>query len=137
MGDSGGNWLATTSDLVRFLTALDGSRGRAFFPPRLYQEMLAAPPPPLEVHKNGTHVGLGWDTVRLVDGGVRFSKNGGRAGIMAWLEHLPDGVDWALCYNTSAEKTDDGPKPVTDTRQRVYKAIDDIKNWPAIDLWRN
>jgi hypothetical protein len=80
---------------------------------------------------------LGWDTVREVDGQLRFSKNGGRAGVQAWLEHLPDDVDWAVMFNTSPEKTADVPKPMADTRGRVYKAINEISAWPEIDLWRN
>ena len=47
------------------------------------------------------HVGLGWDTVEeFRNGSYRFSKNGGKPGVQAWLEHLANGIDWALLFNT-------------------------------------
>jgi hypothetical protein len=47
----------------RFLTAPDGSRGASLLKPDVYKDMTAPPPSPLKRRENGTHVGLGWDSV--------------------------------------------------------------------------
>src|SRR5262245_30400412 len=59
--DAAGGWTASAVDMVRFLTALDGSRGKPFLEEKTFKQMIALPPPPLRVRDNGTHVGLGWD----------------------------------------------------------------------------
>ena len=52
----------------------------------------------------GPHVGLGWDTAEVFPNGTyRFSKNGGKPGVEAWLEHLETGIDWALFFNTGRQ----------------------------------
>jgi N-acyl-D-amino-acid deacylase len=38
-----GGWLATPTEMVRFLTALDGSRGERFLPEPMYRTMLSPP----------------------------------------------------------------------------------------------
>ena len=53
-----------------------------------------SPPPPLQPRKDGSHFGLGWDTVLPTSAGVRYGKNGGVAGISTYVEHDPIGVDW-------------------------------------------
>jgi hypothetical protein len=68
--------------------------------------MLAVPPPPVKPNRDGRYVGLGWDAVHRTAEGVRYSKHGGKAGVRAWLEHLPDGVNWALLFNTSDASND-------------------------------
>ncbi len=55
-----GNWLASSVDMVMFMTALDGSRCPSPISNASYQAMLA-PLPPLMVNRpNGSHYGLGW-----------------------------------------------------------------------------
>lgn len=127
MGMSGGNWLATPTDLVQFLTAIDGSRGRPVLSADTDELMFAIPPPPLETRDGAAHVGLGWDTVRLVDGKLRYSKNGGRPGVIAWIEHLPNGVDWAVTYNTGYDKKSPPPHPLERTRSLVTPILQAIE----------
>ena len=128
------NWLASPGDMVRFVTALDGSRGAPFLSKRIYRRMLAPPPPPVTAAPNGKHVGLGWDAVRNLPNGDDYSKNGGKPGVSAWLEHLPNGVSWAFMINTTrADKSD--PNPAREIVRRVNQAIDSTKNWPKINLF--
>jgi hypothetical protein len=71
------------------------------------------------------HVGLGWDTVEeFPNGRYRFSKNGGKPGVQAWLEHLETGIDWAFMFNTGAPK--EGPNPMGQARKMMYQAFDQI-----------
>jgi CubicO group peptidase (beta-lactamase class C family) len=129
------NWLATPTDMVRFLSAVSGTRGEPFLSPRIYRAMVAPPPPPLETRPGAKHVGLGWDAVRNLPSGDQFSKNGGKPGVGAWLEHFPNGVDWAFMINTTSGNKDE-PNPAAEIIRRVGKAIEDHGAWPAIDLFR-
>jgi N-acyl-D-amino-acid deacylase len=129
-----GNWLSTPAEMTRFLSALDGSRGRPFLNRRIVAEMLAPPPPPIKVNRNGSHVGLGWDVVRPMTGGLAFGKNGGKPGVMAWIEHLPGPIDWAVMFNTSKPK-EARQSPAGVVRRRLLEALAEIKAWPEHDLF--
>lgn len=132
-----GNWIASPTDLVRFLAALDSSRGRPFFKPEIVRQMLAAPPPPIKPRHDGSHPGLGWDRVRDGPRGLEFSKNGGKPGVMAWIEHLPDGIDWAVLFNTSKMEQDEGESnPGRELRHQVYAALRELQSWPSVDYFK-
>ena len=128
--------MASAPDLVRFLTALDGSGGKPFLKRKTMAEMLAPPPPPYKKDRRATdiHVGLGWERVKREGKGWQYSKAGGREGVSAWIEHLPEGVSWAVLFNTSIDK--EGSET---SRGAVYKRIREsirqVKNWPARDLF--
>jgi CubicO group peptidase (beta-lactamase class C family) len=128
------NWLATPSDLVRFSSTIAGLRGRPFLSPRVYRMMVAPPPPPIVTRPGAKHVGLGWDAVQNTPRGDRFSKNGGKPGVSAWLEHFPDGVDWAFLINTTRTDKNE-PNPAAELIRRVGRAIEAHSAWPAVDLF--
>ena len=134
MNDAAGGWLGSAPDLARFLTALDGSRGKPFLSEKMTRTMLAPPPPPLKPRENGSYFGLGWDRVRRTEDGFGYAKNGGVHGISTWIEHLPGGVDWVLLVNTSVEHR---AVPMMPTFEKeIPRAIAEVKEWPAIDLFR-
>src|SRR5262249_13713461 len=64
----GGCWLASTVDVTRFLTSLDGTRGKRVLSKKAVEEMLA-PLPSLGKSEDQSHSGLGWDAVRRDAGG--------------------------------------------------------------------
>jgi N-acyl-D-amino-acid deacylase len=120
---SGGNWLATSGDLVRFASAVAGSGGRpTFLQPQTTTLMLSCPRSLQAAGKakpDMPHVGLGWDTAEIFpNGAFLFSKNGGKPGVIAWIEHLTSDIDWALLCNTGAPK--DGPSPLAEARKVMY-----------------
>jgi hypothetical protein len=123
----GGNWVASAPDLVRFLTALDGSRAKPFLKPKTRAKMLAPPPPPFKRVLKATdlHVGLGWERVQRIGKGWQYSKAGGRAGVSAWIEHLPDGGSWAVLFNTSFDKEEAGLMGAA--QKRIPVAIRQVK----------
>jgi CubicO group peptidase (beta-lactamase class C family) len=137
LGHKASNWLATPTDLMRFLTSVDGSRGRPILSPRLRTLMLAVPPAPIKPNAQGRHVGLGWDAVQHTPEGVRYSKNGGKAGVRAWLEHLPGGIDWAFQFNTGEQANPDSKNPaaLTEAARRISEAATSLKRWPDINLF--
>jgi N-acyl-D-amino-acid deacylase len=115
------NWLASAGDLVRFLTALDGTGERPLLSKSTLATMLSPPPPPIKPGRDGGHVGMGWDSVHQFPGGYRFSKNGGKPGIQAWLEHLEFGVDWAVIFNTSPPE---GRHTIGEVRGQMLKIFE-------------
>lgn len=115
------NWLATPTALVRFASAVAGSGGsEPFLGPQLTQQMVSLPPG-IQPGPRGGHVGLGWDRTERVNGGFQFSKNGGKGGVRAWLEHLPYGVDWAVMFNTDPPDKHD---VLSETRNRLLPVFE-------------
>jgi hypothetical protein len=70
-------------------------------------------------------------------GVLRF--NGGRPGVSAWIEHLPEGVDWSVLFNTghAQEEGNEEENPLQDTRKRFYDALKTITQWPSVDYFEN
>src|SRR5262249_38945120 len=130
MTDASGGWLASAPDMARFLTALDGSRGKRFLSEKMTRAMLAPPPRPLKPRKDGSYFGLGWDRVRRTDDGFGYAKDGGLPGVSAWIEHLPGGVNWVLLLNTRVEHSE-VPMMATFGKE-IRRAIAETKKWPEI-----
>jgi CubicO group peptidase (beta-lactamase class C family) len=130
------NWLFTPTEMVLFLTAMAGSRGRPFLSRPSYRAMVAPPPPPIETKPGRPHVGLGWDAVVNTPRGAGFSKDGGKPGVSAWVQHRPDGVSWAFMINTTRANKVEGPNPAAEIRRLVNDALDHQATWPAHDLFR-
>lgn len=136
----GGCWVLSTVDTMRFLTALDSSRGERALSPRIYQQMLA-PLPSLSKKAGTRHNGLGWDIVERSSDGVLYSKNGGVAGIATWMEHLPNGICWAVFFNGNLkdanEDGEDQPRKSAGKKPwpLLRDAIQKIDRWPTHDLF--
>jgi N-acyl-D-amino-acid deacylase len=136
----GGCWVLSTTEAVRFLTSLDGSRGKRVLSEQAYARMLA-PLPSLGRKGGGRHNGLGWDVVERTRAGVRHSKNGGVPGICTYVEHLPDGVCWAAFFNGNLKNAEEGERtrgagakaPWPQIRQVLQK----VERWPAINLFES
>jgi CubicO group peptidase (beta-lactamase class C family) len=123
------NWLAPSGALARFASAVAGSGGGpTFLNPRTMALMLEYPPSLRAAgreQERRAHVGLGWDTVETFPNGTfRFSKNGGKPGVQAWLEHLETGIDWALLFNTGEPK--EASNPLGEARKMMYGAFAQI-----------
>ncbi|HEX4142448.1 MAG TPA: serine hydrolase domain-containing protein [Pirellulales bacterium] len=133
IGPPGGSWLASSVDMARFMAAVDGSRGRPLLDETMMHQMLAPAPPPLRPRKDGSHFGLGWDSVLRTPAGIRWGKNGGVSGISTYVEHDPIGVDWVLLMNGSTRKK--GPKALGHAMKAMRVAIHQIEHWPDRDLF--
>ena len=98
-GTPAGGWILSPSDILRVLMAYDAGK---IVSPASRAAMLAPPVAPLRLRSNGSAFGLGWDVV-LRSGGdpnaVFYGKNGGIQGTSTWIEHRPDGIDFAAFYN--------------------------------------
>lgn len=136
--ESAGGWTISAIDMVRFLTALDGSRGKPLLDKTTFQQMIALPPPPLAPRENGTHVGLGWDNVLLTDKSYACAKDGNWYGMRAFMKRAVDGTNWALLMNASMQPDSEDTKTVRDVVQDLRKHIDQIERFEeSHDLFKD
>jgi N-acyl-D-amino-acid deacylase len=130
-----GNWMASSVDMVKLLTALDGSRVQGISSDS-YRQMIAELPPPMQNDPNGSHFGLGMDSVRMTPQGVMFTKNGGKPGVHCQIMHLPNNTDFCLMFN-GGSSPDGGPaNPLPPTLKAIKAVLNNIKDWPAVDMFQ-
>lgn len=112
-------WIASTLDLVRFITAVDGIET----PPDLLngasRSLMGGPPPWWDGSPGYYGMGWGRDTGRWMHGG-------GMNGALSWIEMRDDGLAFAVLMNTNA---------AGDVPGNVFSWIDAVDDWPDHDLW--
>jgi N-acyl-D-amino-acid deacylase len=134
--DASGGWTASAVDLARMMTALDGSRtGKPFLPDELMNEMMAPPPPPVKSRPDGSHFGLGWDTVKKLPKGNGYQKGGAWPGVRSAVKHRVDGVDTVIVSNALAQLDQLDFQMANDAIREVHEVMNDIKEWPKVDLF--
>jgi N-acyl-D-amino-acid deacylase len=135
-----GNWVASGADLIRFLTALSGSRGKRFFKEQTMDLMFGKPPQPFSKDTSRSWPGLGFG-ISQSPSGLSYFKNGGVAGAGTIIEHIADGnIDLAIWMNTThrGEKIDieeHGPNAMGHARRELHALFKALKSWPEIDLF--
>ncbi|HZY85966.1 MAG TPA: serine hydrolase domain-containing protein [Gemmataceae bacterium] len=135
--DAAGGWTASAVDLALFLTALDGSRQKSVLDEKTFRQMIALPPPPLKARPNGTHVGLGWDSVVLNEPkGFGYYKDGSWFGMRSFMKRNPNGVNWVLLFNASMQPDVDDSRIVGDAVKEVHAAVERMEKYPALDLFK-
>jgi N-acyl-D-amino-acid deacylase len=135
--DASGGWTASVVDLVRILTALDGSRGKPFLSEALRDEMLSPPPAPLKPRENGSWFGLGWDTVQKLPTGVGYTKGGSWPGVRSMIKHRVDGFNTAFLFNALAEPDAVDTQIAGAALRDIQAAIEKQKEWPDLDLFND
>jgi N-acyl-D-amino-acid deacylase len=136
--DAAGGWTASAVDMMRFLTALDGSRGKPVLGEKAFQVMIEPPPPPLKVRPNGTHVGLGWDSVILKEKKeYGYFKDGNWFGMRCFMKRLPNGVTWVLLFNASVQPDATDSRIAADAVKEVRETVDRFDKYPEVDLFKD
>ena len=131
-----GNWMASSVDLVKFLTAIDGSRVQGISR-EAFQQMIAPLPPPLQDQTN--HFGLGMDSVTNGPLGVAYSKNGGKPGVHCQIVHMANGVNYCLQMNggsvqgVAADSND--ANPMGPANRQIKAVLNGVTEWPQIDMF--
>ena len=128
-----GGWLASTVDLLRFVTALDGSR-----PPRLLQAdtlraMVARPA--AAGSSSDVYYGLGWQVLPVKDG-AHWWIGGGFPGTASLLYRYADGVAWVALFNRLPEPRD-GETFHEAVEQTLRKARDAVASGPERDGFKS
>jgi N-acyl-D-amino-acid deacylase len=126
--DSHGGWIASTIDLLRFLTAVDNLPTRPdVLSPASINAMVAAPPAPLW-QNSPFYYGMGW-LVRPSEG--NWWHDGLLQGSTSLLVRTGSGVAWAVLLNTGLV----GTSLSSELDQTIWQAVNEVNGWPSHDLF--
>jgi N-acyl-D-amino-acid deacylase len=128
-------WSTSAVDLVRVLTALDGSRGKPLLADKTIQQMIAPPPAPLKARPDGTYNGLGWPSVTRTGEGFGYAHDGNFHGMRTFMKRTPRGVNWALLFNVSAQPDPADAKMIAQVVQETRQRVEAIEKYPNVDLF--
>jgi CubicO group peptidase (beta-lactamase class C family) len=131
--DAHGGWIASASDLVRFASALDGRRPPRLLKPESIAKIESLSDPPIYMDKGKErHYGLGW--VIVAEPGRKYWYHDGLlAGTRTMLIHSCDGLVMAALFNGQSAANGNFYR---DLDRMLWKAADEVKNWPKGDLWQ-
>ena len=137
--DSNGGWIASAVDLARFAVGFDDPKKCPVLNERSILAMMAPPPGTVGHGPKGkpkeSYYGCGWDVRPVVRQPGKFTKwhSGGLAGTSTLLVCRDDGINWAVLFNSDAEKNGKDFSTLID--EPLHKTADGIKDWPEIDLF--
>ena len=137
MNDEPGGWSASPLDMVRLLTALDGSRGKkTFLSDKTMREMLAPPTKPLKAGPDKTFPGLGFETVYNEPDGFGYFQDGNWHGMRAFMKRTEKGVNWVMMFNASMQPDLVDAKLGQAALKEVHDALGRLREYPRIDLFK-
>jgi CubicO group peptidase (beta-lactamase class C family) len=129
--DSHGAWLASATDLMRFLAVCDGRAGRAdILSPSTLQDMIARPDLP-DWQNASYYYGLGW-SVRPVGNDANWWHTGSLPGTISIIVRASNGLSWVGLFNSRPADADGF---ATELDETFWKAVDGVTEWPATDLF--
>jgi N-acyl-D-amino-acid deacylase len=132
-----GGWSASPVDMVRLLTALDGSRGKkTFLSDKTMRELLAPPAPPLQAGTDKTFPGLGFETVYNEPDGFGYFQDGNWHGMRAFMKRNKNGINWILVFNASMQPDLIDAKLQRAALQEIHDTLDRIREHPQVDLFQ-
>jgi len=120
--DAHGGWIATASDLIRLLTAVDGFDTR---PDLLSQASISAM---TEANGNGLPTyALGW----CVNERNNWWHSGSLPGSSATMVRTQEGLTWCILFNRRSE---DG-NYFKELDKLMWQGIREVSTWPSHDLF--
>ena len=132
-----GGWNVSTVGMVRFLTAIDGSRGnKPFLKKEIFETMIAPPPPPLRPRANGSYPGLGWPVVFKNKDGFGYVHDGLWHGIRTFMKRSPKGINWVLAFNVTMQPDMLDSAIIKSAVQEVRGHVEQFDRYPDIDLFK-
>lgn len=136
MARAAAGWCASPIDMVRLLTALDGSRTKKLLQDKTFDAMVAAPPAPLQKNKDGTYPGLGWPTAGPSGKGYGYLHDGNWPGTRAFMKcNAARGLNWALLFNVSMQPDPVDQGIVSQARQDLQELLEKTEGFPDLDLF--
>jgi len=136
MLEAAGGWSISTVELVKLMTAIDGTRGKPFLSKVMFNTMMAPPPPPIKARANGIYPGLGFYFVQDTGTGLAFSQNGSWHGARAFMKRTPARTSMALACNASMEPDILDMRLVKDAVHKVREAVEKFRDYPDVDLFK-
>jgi N-acyl-D-amino-acid deacylase len=137
--DANGGWISSAVDLVRFAVALDDPKQCPILNEKSIQAMLAPLPGSVGYGPKGnakrTYYACGWNVRRVAGQSRKFTKwhTGMLAGSSTLLVCREDGINWAVLFNSDAEKGGKGFADLIDPL--LHQAANKVNDWPDIDLF--
>ncbi len=128
--DSHGGWIGSAIDLMRFVTAVDGSRTTDFGEPEAVALAVSRPAPPLWVG-TPTYYGMGWN-VRPTGRDAIWWHSGSLEGTVTILVRTREGLAWAALFNS--RPTGSG-KFLGTLVAALSEAANQVDDWPTHDLF--
>jgi N-acyl-D-amino-acid deacylase len=128
--DAHGGWIASAVDLVRFTTAVNGSRQPALLSASSLAATVARPDRE-DAAESVTYYGLGW-MVRPVEDDANWWHTGSLPGTITLLVRTHHGMAWAAVFNTRPRETD---KFRAALDSGLWEAAAAVKQWPEHDLF--
>jgi hypothetical protein len=120
LGAAGG-WIASPAQLLKIVMAVDGMDSKEDILSPETVEMMTS-----NVEQGGSP--YGW---RGVDDNGNWWRTGTLAGTSALVMRQPDGVNFAVVFNSS---TYSGSRFTTEINKAMKKALSSIEEWPNHDL---
>lgn len=121
--DANGGWIASASDLVRFVVAVDGFATKPDVLSPATLQLMVTPPPALN-----SGYGLGW----WVNAEGSWCHTGSLPGSSSLLERTRDGYTWAILLNRRSTHKDYFQELNALIRNNIKK----VREWPAYDLFQ-
>ncbi len=122
-----GGWISSASDLLRFLTSVNGlSLRKDILPAQSIREMTN---PYGSFENNHSRYGMGWE-IAMIDNQPIWFHRGDLPGTTAFLVHSGD-VEFAVLLNGNAGSRENSEYILS----ALVKAANSISDWPEIDLF--
>ncbi len=136
MAKAAAGWCGSPLDMVRFLTALDGSRGKKLLQETTFAAMVAPPPPPMKKNDNGTYPALGWELAGPSGKGYGYAQDGNWPGARTFMKCIhARGLNWALLFNVSMQPDPQDKGIVKEMIRELNTFLDGAERFPDLDLF--
>ncbi len=128
--DSHGGWVASAIDLVRFATALDGSRSPTLLDPVTVDSMVERPDLS-HWSDSAYYYGMGWN-VRPAQWGANWWHFGSQPGTQTLLVRTYHGFAWAALFN---QRQEDASGFISEVDNLMWHGVSSVDRWPSEDLF--
>ncbi|PSK96331.1 CubicO group peptidase (beta-lactamase class C family) [Murinocardiopsis flavida] len=128
--DSGGAWLASAADLVRFASIFDSADSGVLDAAAIKRTFAT---PETGVGSGGSYYGMGWH-VRPVSGGTGRNTwhTGSLPGTSTLLVRTSQNMSWAVLFN---QRDDPSGLSYTSIDGAMWDAVRGVGSWPSHDLF--
>jgi N-acyl-D-amino-acid deacylase len=134
--DSHGGWIASAVDLVRFACAFDDPEHRPVLSPESIAEMFARPEGEAGYGPDGkpkaAYYGLGWSVRPRGEGKANHWHGGRLAGTRSLLVRRYDGLNWAVLFNQSRDRSG---LSYDEIDPALHRGANAVESWPEDDLF--